>query len=123
MNQIQGRLYAFEPSSEAHKAVHGATLAAYNRLIEARRQRLDVVRAALPQVMWWVLVPGAMGCLLLSLFVPVKDPRFQAILISGLSGFVAMVLFVIITLDYPFQGPMAIPADSYQLVRDQLMGR
>jgi hypothetical protein len=32
-----------------------------------------------------------------------------------------MVLFVIITLDRPFRGPMAIPADSYQLVYDQLM--
>jgi len=27
----------------------------------------------------------------------------------------------IITLDRPFRGPMAIPADSYQLVYDQLM--
>ena len=32
-----------------------------------------------------------------------------------------MVLFVIISLDRPFQGAMAIPADSYQLVHDQLM--
>jgi hypothetical protein len=36
---------------------------------------------------------------------------------------VAMVLFVIITLDRPFQGEMAIPADSYQLIYDQLMKR
>ena len=39
----------------------------------------------------------------------------------GLAGFVAMVLFVIISLDRPFQGAMAIGADSYQLIYDQLM--
>jgi len=33
------------------------------------------------------------------------------------------VLFVIISLDRPFQGAMAIPADSYQLIHDQLMNR
>ncbi|HEY4368765.1 MAG TPA: DUF4239 domain-containing protein [Steroidobacteraceae bacterium] len=123
MNRFQQRLFVFEPSTEAQKIVHGATLAAYDRLIEARRERLDAVKAALPQAMWWVLLPGAMGCLLLSVFFPVKDVRFHAILVTALSGFIAMVLFVIVTLDYPFQGPMAIGADSYQLVHDQLMGR
>jgi len=34
-----------------------------------------------------------------------------------------MVLFMILSLDRPFQGPMAIPSDSYQLVHDQLMKR
>jgi hypothetical protein len=47
--------------------------------------------------------------------------RFQAVLMVGLAGFVAMVLFVIISLDKPFQGAMAISADSYQLIHDQLM--
>jgi len=32
-----------------------------------------------------------------------------------------MVLFVIISLDWPFHGAMAVSADSYQLVYDQLM--
>lgn len=68
-----------------------------------------------------MLLPGAMGCLLLCAFYPVQDARYHAILASALAGFVAMVLFVIITLDRPFRGPMAIPADSYQLVYDQLM--
>ena len=47
----------------------------------------------------------------------------QAILVTGLSGFLAMVLFVIVSLDRPYRGAMAIPADSYQLIYDQLMKR
>jgi hypothetical protein len=69
------------------------------------------------------VLPGAMGCLLLSLFFPIEEPHFQAVLVAGLAGFVAMVLFVIISLDRPLQGVMAIPPDSYQLVYDQLMKR
>ena len=71
--------------------------------------------------MWFVLLPGAMGCLLFSLFFPVADARYQRILMMGLAGFLAMVLFVIISLDRPLRGAMAISADSYQLIHDQLM--
>ena len=73
--------------------------------------------------MWSVLLPGAMGCLLLSLFFPIEDPRLQAILTAGLAGFLAMVLFVIISLDKPFHGAMAVSPDSYQLIYEQLMQR
>ena len=58
-----------------------------------------------------------------SIVFPVEDVRFQAVLVASLSGFLAMVLFVIISLDRPFHGAMAIPADSYQLIYDQLMKR
>jgi hypothetical protein len=121
LDRFEAQLFAFEPASESHKILHAQTLSAYNRMVEARRLRLDAVNTGLPGVMWFVLLPGAMGCLLLSLFFPIEDVRSQAILVAGLSGFVAMVLFVIVSLDRPFQGAMAIPADSYQLVRDQLM--
>lgn len=121
MDRIQGQLFAFEPASESQKVLHAQTLSAYSHLAEARRQRLDSVNTGLPKVMWFVLLPGAMGCLLLALFFPVEDARFQGILVLGLAGFVAMVLFVIISLDRPFQGAMAITPDSYELMREQLM--
>ena len=121
LNRFQAQLLPFEPSSESQKILHGVTLDAFNRMVDARRARLDSVNTALPGVMWFVLLPGAMGCLLLSLLFPIHDVRFQAILMTGLAGFVAMVLFVIVSLDRPFQGAMAISADSYRLIHDQLM--
>jgi hypothetical protein len=118
---VTQQLFAFEPTSESQKLVHAATLDAYNGMVLARNARLDSVHAELPAVMWFVLLPGAMGCLFLSLFLHAEDGRFQAILMTGLAGFVSMVLFVIISLDRPFQGKMAIGADPYQLIHDQLM--
>jgi len=123
MDRFLAQLLVFEPRSESQKLLHAETLSAFNHMHEARRQRLDAVHSALPGVMWFVLLPGAMGCLFVSLFFPIEDARLQAILIVGLAGFVAMVLFVIVSLDRPFQGAMAIPADWYQLIYDQLMTR
>ena len=121
MDRFLAQLLVFEPISESQKLLHAETLSAFNRMHEARRQRLDAVNSGLPGVMWVVLLPGAMGCLLLSICFPVEDGRFHGILVAGLSGFVAMVLFVIISLDRPLQGAMAITPASYQLVHDQLM--
>jgi hypothetical protein len=42
---------------------------------------------------------------------------------GGLAIFLAMVLFVIVSLDRPLQGPMAIAPDSYELMQRQLMQR
>jgi hypothetical protein len=122
-DRLQGLLFAFEPRTESQKILHGETLSAYNRLIEARNQRLDSVTTRLPGVMWFVLLPGAMGCLLISLLFRIEDARYQAMLVVGLAGFMAMVLFVIVSLDRPFQGDMAVTADSYQLIYNQLMQR
>ena len=43
------------------------------------------------------------------------------ILLVSLAGFMAMVLFVIISLDRPFMGDTGITAESYQLIYDHHM--
>jgi len=120
-DDLQVLLFAFEPATEGQKILHGETLGAFNRLAQARRLRVDAVSTALPAVIWFVLLPGAMGCLLLAVLYAVEDARLHAILLIALAGFLAMVLFVIVSLDRPFQGPMAIRPESYQLVLDMLM--
>lgn len=123
MNRFQDQLFSFQPETDAHRILHGETLSAYNRMIEVRRLRLDSVNSALPGVMWSVLLPGALGCLVLALFIRVEDARVHGFLVASLAGFVAMVLFVIISLDRPYIGDMAVKPKSYELIFDQLMKR
>jgi hypothetical protein len=71
--------------------------------------------------MWFVLLPGAVGCIVLCLSFHVENGYFQAIPLVGLAGFLAMVLFVIIALDRPFVGDMGITAESYALIFEHHM--
>jgi hypothetical protein len=118
MDRLQVQIFAFEPARESQKILHAEAIRTYNQLIQQRRQRLDAVQGGLPGVLWFVLLPGAMGCIVLSLFFYVANVWFQGILTVGLAGFLAMVLFVIIALDRPFQGDLGITAETYQLVYD-----
>jgi hypothetical protein len=121
MSRLQSQLFAFEPKTEFQKILHAETLRSFKQLVQMRRQRLDSVQAGLPGVLWVVLLPGAMGCLALCLFFQVRNGYFQTLLLIGVAGFVAMVLFVIIALDRPFVGTMGITADPYQLIFDHHM--
>jgi hypothetical protein len=121
MDRLQSQLFAFEPATESQKILHAETVRAFNQLVQQRRQRLDAVGAGLPGVMWTVLLPGAMGCIILCLFFHLENVRFQALLLLGVAGFLAMVLYVIIALDRPYSGETGITADSYRLVYDHHM--
>jgi hypothetical protein len=121
MGRFQSVLDKFEPATEGQKLLHGETLRAYNQLIQARRQRLDAVRTGLPAVMWTVVILGAFIGLGASFFFKVEDARLHGILVLLLAFFMGLVIFMIFALDHPFQGDLGVPADSYQLVYDQLM--
>jgi hypothetical protein len=121
MDRLQAELFAFEPASEAQKILHAEALRGFKELVQQRRQRLDSVSAAIPGVLWWVLLPGALGCLTAFLFFHVNDVRLHAWLLVGVAVFLAMVLLVTIALDRPFSGEAAVGTDSYRLVYDQQM--
>lgn len=121
MDRLQAQLYTFEPVTEGQKILHAETVSAFNHLIQQRRQRLDAAQTRLPTVLWWVLLPGALGCMALCLFFHLESIRFHIILLVGLAMFLAMVLFVIFALDRPLTGDMAIGPDSYQLIYEHHM--
>jgi Protein of unknown function (DUF4239) len=121
MDRFQARLAGFEPSTEGQKILHAEALHAYNALIQARRLRLDAVDTALPGVMWAVVVAGAFIGLTSTFFFNVEDARLHAIQVILLAVFMGLVIFMIVALDRPFRGDLAIGPQPYQLIYDQLM--
>src|SRR5262249_17733005 len=121
IDRFQEHLAAFEPATEGQRALHAEGWRAYNRMIEARRARLDRVKTGLPGIMWLVVLLGAAVSLSASFFFHVEDVRLHAILVSLLAVFIGTVIFVVLAMDRPFRGDLGISAESYELIRDQLM--
>ena len=123
MDRFQSTLIAFEPSTEGQKLLHAETLRAYNTMIVARRLRVDAGDTGLPGVMWAVILVGGLISLSAAFFFKVEDPRLHAILVTLLATFMGLVVFMILSLDRPYRGDLAISSASYELVYDQLMKR
>jgi hypothetical protein len=90
MDTLQAHLFMFQPSTESQKLIHAETLSVFNQLVQQRRQRLDAVQAGRPDMLWWVLIPGALACIVLCRFFHVRSAAFQAILLVGVALFLAM---------------------------------
>jgi len=123
INDFQKVLTTFEPTTEGQKLLHSETLSAYNKMVEARRLRLDSVQTGLPGVMWVVILFGAIIGLSSTFFFRVEDARLHAILVTLLATFMALVIFMIFALDRPYRGDLGVTPDPYQLIHDQLMKR
>lgn len=121
MGRLQAELAAFEPADEAQKLEHAAALTEFNRLLEARRLRLDAVHTRVPGIMWGVVIVGALIGLTTSFFFKVGDVRLHYTLVGLLAGFIGLVMFMILAFDRPFRGDLGLSPESYQLVYEQLM--
>jgi hypothetical protein len=121
MDEFQGKLYAFQPANPGQVALHSETLTAYNNLIEYRRLRIDAVDSGLSATMWAVIWVGAVISIGVAYFYNIPDARLHVILVALMSGFLAMVLFMIIINDRPFFGHVSISSEPYKLILDRLI--
>ena len=102
-------------------ALHRETIAAYNKLIEYRQLRIDAVNNSLSGVMWSVIWAGAVLSIGIAYLYKIEDWRIHLILVSMMSGFLAMLVFMIVINDRPFYGYERVSASPYQLIQDRLM--
>jgi hypothetical protein len=121
MDEFQGILYTFQPVNPGQVALHSETLTAYNKLIDYRRLRIDAVDSSLSATMWWVIWVGAVISIGVAYFYNIQDARLHVILVALMSGFLAMVLFMIVINDRPFFGHVSVSSEPYKLILDRLI--
>ena len=121
MDELQEKLYTFQPANPGQVALHSETISTYNKLIEYRHLRVDAVNSGLSATMWVVIWVGAIISIGIAYFFNIPDPRLHIILVALMSGFLAMVLFMIIINDKPFFGHVSVSSDPYKLILDRLI--
>jgi hypothetical protein len=121
MDELQEELYSFQPRNSGEVALHSETLTAYNKLIDSRRLRIDAVDSGLSSTMWAVIWVGAIISIGVAYFYNILDTKLHVILVALMSGFLAMVLFMITINDRPFFGHVRVSSDPYKLILDRLI--
>jgi len=116
LDDLQRQLYNFEPGSPSQTALHSETLGAYNKLIEARRLRMEAVEGGLSEVMWAVIWSGAAISIGVAYLYKIEDLKLHIILISLMAGFLGLLIFMIVINDRPFFGYSSISSEPYKLV-------
>ena len=122
IERFQSNLFGFEPATEGQKILHAQTIAAYNRLLEARRMRLQAVEdTALPLELWVIVtllgVIAISSCFLLR----VDSFAMHATITILVATPIALILYFIAVTDRPFQGGVSVSAEPYRAILDKIM--
>jgi lipid-A-disaccharide synthase-like uncharacterized protein len=115
VSEFVAGLMAFKPADKGEEIIHAETLRQLNNFIQLRRVRLANVSRAIPSVLWWVVVFGALINILL---IAMLDMELHVHLILGstLSAFLGLVIFLIAAMDNPFRGEVSLGSDAFQAV-------
>ena len=113
-------LETFEPTTKSQELALEQTFANLDGLAEARIERLSGVSLAIPGVFWYVVLIGAIINIIL---IWMLEMRFFTHLILGgmISFFLGVMFFLLIAMDQPLRGAVAVSPTSYELAYRVLM--
>lgn len=116
------RLHAFEPRSYREQNLQAEALGLANELVQIRRTRLLSVDGGIPEILWWVVVTGALINILLVWMLDMALAT-HVILSAMVGGFLGLVIFLVAAMDYPFRGEVSVGPDSFEFVYETIMAR
>ena len=121
VTEIHERMLTYQPTDMGTQIIHAEAMHKFNEMADLRRQRTDLADSHLPATLWTVLLMGGALTILNGYFFFIEDTRFHIVLLSILTMFIALMIFLILALDRPFRGEVSVSADSYRTIRDRVM--
>ena len=117
---FRATLMSFEPATKTQELLHTELLRYLDAMMVSREQRLETVNAAIPRVLWYVVVIGAF--LTIAVLWMLHMELVPQILLGGITAFfLGIMIFLIYAMDHPLQGAVSVPPDSFQSVYDLVM--
>ena len=121
LDDLQRRIYGFEPATTGQEAVHAEVLDSFNQVVEWRRQRLEAVDYAVPRTLWGVVLVGAVIAITASFVFNMDSFVVHALMTCLLAAMIGLLVFFISITDHPYHGPAGVGPDPFRLVLRELM--
>jgi hypothetical protein len=108
LHRVFNAYRAVEPGGAAEDVFLRNALDRLDDVTESRRERVAAAGTQLPRPLWYVLLAGCVITVGFTLFFPVKAVRVQAVMVGALAAMTALMLFLVLSLDLPFTGDLAV---------------
>ena len=121
LTEIHQHILDYEPPTLGRQTMHAEAMHKFNQVADLRRQRVDRVDDGLPPVLWAVVMIGGFLTVGVSYLFWIEDTRFHVLLLSMVSFFIGLMIFLIAALDRPFRGNVSVSSDSYRTIITRVM--
>src|SRR5215213_7552920 len=119
IDDMRATLQDFEPSTAAEQNVHAEGLDQIDRLGDDRRIRFVAAEEGIPGVLWAVLVFGAVVAVGFTYLFGLQNTWAHRLMVMSLTAVIALVLFTIGVIEYPFSGGARVDAGAFELILER----
>ena len=105
---------AFEPRAEGDDDLYAQALTLVAELDQNRALRLLEVREGIPSILWVVLVLGGVTTVCFTYLLGVRTEWLHVSMVAAYTLVLALILFTISALDYPFDGVAQVGPDAFE---------
>ena len=119
LDEIRAEVQNFQPSTPAQQILYQQGLERVHELADARRERLLEADQGLPTILWIVLIAGGVVVVGFTYLFGLDSTAIHLLMVAALATIIALVLFTVAELDFPFRGGVRIGPDAM----DQVLGR
>ncbi|NEU70854.1 bestrophin-like domain [Spirosoma agri] len=116
LRSFKNNLFDFVPPTPRLRVVHEQAINQLNELLIAHRLRLRGDQANLPELLWWVIILGALINVAISWFFVAKDITHQVALTALIALLLGSLLFLTAAMDNPFRGGFSVDASAFESV-------
>ncbi|HYL26963.1 MAG TPA: hypothetical protein VEW74_03950 [Candidatus Nitrosotalea sp.] len=100
--------------------IQSQMLAAMDLALMDRQTRLTIDAGGINSIMWVVLILGAIVTVAFTYLFGFDRTLMQALMVGGLSFLIALVIFLVLALDYPFRGSIHVTPEAFHALLESL---
>ncbi|HET6275638.1 MAG TPA: DUF4239 domain-containing protein [Candidatus Cybelea sp.] len=120
LEEIAYMVDTFSPRNFKEFAAQQAGIANEQRLLDARRSRLIESVPAVPSVLWFALIAGALSMVAFCYIFGVENRSAQLMMTAILVGLIGMLFVVILEFSTPFSGSVRVSVDGWAYLQQRL---
>ena len=123
--KIQEKLWelysGYQPKNETQKIFFTESVKKLNQTAEMRRQRIVYASTGIHPILYFVLIAGSFINIAFTMLFGTENIIPHLIMVSLLATMIAITLFTVIAMDYPFTGDISITPDVFTKMLSSLM--
>jgi hypothetical protein len=116
LDDIRASLQDLDPSTPGQQVLYEQSLERMRDLADARRERLLEAEKGLPAILWVVLITGGILVVAFTYLFGLQSTAIHLLMVGSLALIIALVLFTVAALNYPFKGDITIDPEAMKHV-------
>lgn len=112
LRRIHSAIVTMRPTTAGEAVIEAELLRTLNMLYTARTSRLAAVQGHIPEVIWWIILMGGALTVGFTYLFGFHDFRMHLVVTMSVSTSLALVIVLIMALDWPFRGNVSVQPDA-----------